>query len=701
MIDRFKKTVTALPAAILLMACFTSMAFAGHSRHELAIDLQLENHKIIGEDRISIEGPAEPIVTLRLSEHALIKSVSVNDLTPKYSFRSGKLVIETGANPKDQPVVLTVSYEAVFNDPLPSDSTGFDNPGFGVAGTITEKGAFLLSDSGWYPQVRDDRSNFELKVAAPRGVYAVTAGELVKHEDDAEKSISIWKVGETGQGLALSAGRYVIHSRTTGRVPIFTYFFAETDSLSETYLNAAASHIDFYEALHGPYPFPKFAIVENFFPTGYGFPSYTLLGGSVLRLPFIPLTSLRHEIAHCWWGNGVLVDYDSGNWCEGLTTYVADYVSQENISAADGKLYRQQILRDYATLAGSGEDFPLREFTSRTSPATKAVGYGKAAFIFHMIRQKLGDESFWKSLRQIFKDRLFMKTSWDDLRDVFVKTGGWDEHEARKYFDQWLTRSGAPSLKLQSVRSVKKANGRGISGSLMQSSPLYDLDLNMRLVTSAGQPLDNKIHVQSGSVPFLLPSDQVPERLIVDPDCNVFRLLHHNEIPATVNSIKGSKVLAAVLSDGSSQMEKETLSLLLSGLNHSDTIILRESEVDLKRMKNRDFLFFGRPRSPQFKVLLASMPSGSIPGEGNLAPKDFQGADCAFTVFSNPNRQGGITALFTAIPAAEDESVTAAARKITHYGKYSYLTFSRGINQQKGVWESSNSPLFFDFNRNR
>ena len=64
--------------------------------------------------------------------------------------------------------------------------------------------------------------------------------------------------------------------------------------------------------MHGPYPFPKFAIVENFFPTGYGFLSYTLLGGSVLKLPFIPETSLRHEIAHSWWGNGVLVDYAAG-----------------------------------------------------------------------------------------------------------------------------------------------------------------------------------------------------------------------------------------------------------------------------------------------------------------------------------------------------------------------------------------------------
>ena len=96
-------------------------------------------------------------------------------------------------------------------------------------------------------------------------------------------------------------------------------------------------HIDRYEALHGPYPFEKFAVVENFFPTGYGFPSFTLLGSRVLRLPFIPDTSLRHEVAHCWWGNGVFVDAAGGNWCEGLTTYVADYLAKEEHSFEEAR----------------------------------------------------------------------------------------------------------------------------------------------------------------------------------------------------------------------------------------------------------------------------------------------------------------------------------------------------------------------------
>ena len=65
-----------------------------------------------------------------------------------------------------------------------------------------------------------------------------------------------------------------------------------------------------YEEMIGAYPYAKFATVENWFPTGYGMPGWTLLGSQVLRLPFIPTTSFGHEIAHNWWGNSVFVEVD-------------------------------------------------------------------------------------------------------------------------------------------------------------------------------------------------------------------------------------------------------------------------------------------------------------------------------------------------------------------------------------------------------
>ena len=155
------------------------------------------------------------------------------------------------------------------------------------------------------------------------------------------------------------------------------------------------AYITMYEEMIGPYPYTKFATVENWFPTGYGMPSYTLLGGQVLRLPFIPYTSFGHEICHNWWGNSVFVDTAEGNWCEGLTVYCADYHYKELESPDAAREYRRTLLKDYAAYTRDRQqDFPLSEFLSRHSGATRAVGYGKSMMVFHMVDRLIGRENF-------------------------------------------------------------------------------------------------------------------------------------------------------------------------------------------------------------------------------------------------------------------------------------------------------------------
>ena len=107
-----------------------------------------------------------------------------------------------------------------------------------------------------------------------------------------------------------------------------------------------------YSGLIGPYPFNKFALVENFWETGYGMPSFTLLGPEIIRFPFILHSSFPHEILHNWWGNSVFVDYGTGNWCEGLTAYLADHLVEEQ--RGKGAEYRRGTLQKYRRLREGG-----------------------------------------------------------------------------------------------------------------------------------------------------------------------------------------------------------------------------------------------------------------------------------------------------------------------------------------------------------
>ncbi len=683
--------------AVAPIPATSNSAFAAVSHHDLSVELNPVLHSALIRDHISIDDWGDRELAFSIAPGANVHSVSIGGAAASYAFHSGKLTIWPGPSYSGKTVAVDISYQAIFNDQVESAPASFDNPGFGVEGTISEKGVFLLSEAGWYPRI-EGLSSFKIKVIAPRGVYAATAGEFLGNTDEENRSVSSWKIDGLRHGLSLSAGKYSIRSGEEGKISVFTFFFPESNDLSATYINAASSHIAFYSSLHGPYAFPKFAVVENFFPTGYGFPSYTLLGSQILRLPFIPQTSLRHEIAHCWWGNGVLVDYNAGNWCEGLTTYVADYLSREISSPKEGQDYRRQILREFATLAASNGDFPLVRFAARTDPTTKAVGYGKAAFVFHMIRKRIGDDYFWNSLMRIYAQKFQIVTSWEDFRKLFVAEGKWDQDESNRFFDQWLQREGAPKLKLQNVSAKKSTTGWKVNGSLVQNAPYYDLDGIVALFSPSGERVDKNIKISGKSSQFSIDSPSEPQKLVFDPDTDLFRLLYPEEIPATVNSLKGSKDLVAVISASIPAKATADFEVLLAGMNKPHARIVSEKDLNLNQLRNKNVLFFGFPQSDKLRGRLSSAPpelrisADTFSLDDSISSKT---SDCLFVVFTGP--ENNLTGMFLPRMGAGSDAVSAAARKITHYGQYSYVAFAEGTNTAKGIWIISKSPLVHEF----
>ena len=391
--------------------------------HHLQIELIPETSKLIGRNDITIKTNGTEILEFRLAERATHIEVQVNKNPRNFNFENGRLRLTLNPHEMSGELQVTIHYAAKFDDPVPENPINTDNPGFGVTATISEKGSFLLAGAGWYPELVGSPASYRVTVTAPAGMIAVTAGRSLGHGIKNGKTVSDWEVIYPVEGLSLSVGRYVVEEKSAGDVTVATYLLPHNRHLAAAYLEATAGYLALYSDLFGRYPFQKFAVVENFFPTGYGFPSYTLMGGRVLQLPFIVRTSLGHEIAHCWWGNGVYVDSTQGNWSEGLTTYVADYRFKEMESREAARDHRRQWLRNYSTLVAPENDFALDRFQSRYDPVTRTVGYDKGAMVFHMIRQTLGEDAFWGALRDIYGNRLFRRTSWSDLQHAFESRG--------------------------------------------------------------------------------------------------------------------------------------------------------------------------------------------------------------------------------------------------------------------------------------
>jgi aminopeptidase N len=667
-------------------------AASGQTRHEMKVILYPEANSLEATDTLTLDSHANSRLLLTLNPEARIQGVSMGERSLSYSFEDGKLQVQIPNADNGKDAKVTVSYQIYFRDVAPRNPVSAEDPTYGVSGAITPDGVFLSSASQWHPTSPDSEQIFLIEVQAPEGMSAITSGRLLEMGTKSGAAISVWESQRPVPALSLSAGWYAIGESKAGTVPIYTFFSPENASLSDKYLKATAYYIQLYNELFGPYPFPKFAVVENFFPTGYGLPSYTLLGSSVIRLPFIVETSLGHEVAHSWWGNSVLVDYSHGNWSEGLTTYIADHLYKELSSPEEGREYRQQILRDYATLVSSEEDFPLSMFLGRSSPASRAVGYGKGAMVFHMARRIIGNTAFWKGLREVYRQKRFEYASWNDFALMIGKAG---KRDLAPFFRQWVERPGAPMLFLENVQAIRLEGGWKVTGEIVQSSPGYELQVPLRLDTKDKDSETSNLWISRERTPFSIRCNAAPNQLAIDPDVDVFRRLHPSEIPATVNDLRGSAGPLVVISNKLSPEAVAAGKLLIPSLGLDGVDVVGEDEASETDLENRDILYLGLPAGG---VSTPDIPKGLSLAQDSFIVEDVTYDNPGDALFVALHRtkgdKPGTAAIFLPLSA---KAASASVHKIAHYGKYSFLVFRDGINQAKGTWPATASPLIHKF----
>ena len=680
-------------ASLFALAAMVAAAAAAAAEtvavaHRLAVELILSENRLIGRDQMRL-GPSERSeLVIFLSERARRVRVEVNGSRRMFDRSAATLRVPLHANERGGPVQVDLAYEAVFDDPVPVNPLNTDNPGFGVAAAITAEGVFLLAGAGWYPDLTDSRPSFHLTVKAPPGILAVTAGRSLGHTDRDGATVSEWHIDHPVRGLALSAAAYRVQERTVGQVVIATYFREPNQELASAYLEATAGYLALYERLFGPYPFPKFAVVENFFPTGYGFPSYTLIGDTVLRLPFIIATSLGHEIAHCWWGNGVFVDHSAGNWSEGLTTYVADYLYQERKSPEDARSARLQMIRNYSTLAPPEKEIALARFVSRTDPMTKAVGYDKGAMVFHMLRKEVGEEAFWAALRDLYASHLFRPASWADIQQTVEARSG---RSLEWFFEQWVRRAGAPRLRLEGVHTRTTGGAWSIDGRLVQDPPHFRATGDAA-VDSGARIETHPIELTAGSATFSLAATQRPIGIAVDPESHLLRRLDASEIPPAVNSLKTSPGVTLVLAHRAAADPRRIADILIRSLGLKSPAVVSEDEFGAALGSGRDLILVGLPREP---ARLPDLPAGVAlgPERFTVDRETFERRDeTFFGVFRHPQAAERVMAVLLALGPDGAES---AAGKLTHYGRYGFLAFRNGANTVKGSWPPDPSPLAY------
>ena len=588
------------------------------------------------------------------------------------------------------PAVIRLSYGGVIHHPLEESGEEYAQSFSQTPGTIQEDGVFLSGSTYWYPWFGYDMVTFGLEVTKPAGWNVLSEGTRIADESDRVR----WESDSPVDEIHICAGPFTVYEDQAGSVATYAYLRTPDEALARKYLDTTASYLEMYRVLLGRYPYEKFALVENFWETGYGMPSFTLLGPKIIRFPFILHSSYPHEILHNWWGNGVFVEYETGNWCEGLTAYLADHLIKEQ--RGQGAAYRRDQLQKYADYVSGDEDFPLTAFRSRHSGATQAVGYGKTAMMFHMLRMELGDDTFTAGLRKLYKDNAFRRASFEDVQTAFEGPAGRD---MSSFFDAWVRRTGAPALAIESAEA-SSIGGSGLHLVLRQIQDGEPFPLLVPVaITIEGSDQAVLVNLaMSGKVlDQTIPLSGTPVRVQVDPEFDLFRRLDRREIPPSLGQAFGAEQVTLVLPSGASPAVLKGYRELAESWSGSqggsvDTVL--DTDLDgipvdravwVLGWDNR-FLPAVSDGVGMYGADLAV--DGLVHGDDRLSRSDRS----VVVDMGNPANPDMAVAFLGADNVA---AMPGLGRKLPHYGKYGYLGFEgdEPSNMYKGSWSAVGSPM--------
>ncbi len=216
-------------------------------------------------------------------------------------------------------------------------------------------------------------------------------------------------------------------------------YYYQKDADPQANLDTATRALQTFGELFGEYPYETYSIVETELCCGgMEYPALSMLNSALNRSLYTE--TIIHETAHQWWYALVGNDEVTYPWLdEALAEYSTSLFYEKHPDyGVDPKTRRANNLAAYMLYIekeGVSDDMtrPIYEYENGFEYSYSA--YLKGEIMFSSVRSLLGDEKFFKSLKNYQTAYRYRIAKPDDLIGAFEKTAN---RELASFFNAWL-----------------------------------------------------------------------------------------------------------------------------------------------------------------------------------------------------------------------------------------------------------------------
>jgi hypothetical protein len=317
--------------------------------------------------------------------------------------------------------------------------------------------------------------------------------------------------------------------------------------------------------------------------------------------------------------------------------------------------------------------------------------------LFHMLRLELGDEPFIEGLRRFYRLHRFRFATFDDLQAAFQAVS---PRPLDAFFAQWLQHTGAPALKLRDAFASPAAEGHTLTAVVeqVQDGPAYALSLPFAVqLEGIKMAYQGRVAMRGRRHELHLALPARPTRLEVDPEYDLFRRLERGEIPPALSQLFAAEQVWLVLPSTAPPALQRAYRGLADAWRGERAVHIEVRRDDELAELPGDAAVWLLGWENRFHSRIAQALHGQdftiTPDGARLAGRDLSRArDTLVVAGRNPQAPSGTLAW---IASTHMDALPGLARKLPHYGRYSYLVFTgtEPTNAVKGQWPVRNSPL--------
>ncbi|WP_243059493.1 M1 family metallopeptidase [Nocardioides sp. SR21] len=409
--------------------------------YHLDLDWDPATQTLTGAETLRIRATARASqIQLDLGEPLEVTDVDVGGVRATFDHDGKDLVIHQRVLPNRRYLVHIDYSGTPAAVPSPTERTDIASVGWTVAPsgqvwTMQEPfGAYT-----WYA-VNDqpsDKATYSFRISAPSPAVGVANGELVSRRERDGRTITAWELDSPASSylVTVAIGEFTMtEDESASGLPMSYWTPADRPELIDRMREAPAA-VDWLEERLGPFPFDSlgYLVVDS----SSGMETQTMITLGDTRYATSPEV-LVHEAAHQWYGDLVTPRDWRDVWMnEGMAMYLQGVWTAEHRGPS-----LEALMDEWATYDSTlrGDSGPPADYDPEDFGAANV--YYIPAVMWDELRQRIGDDEFWRLVREWPQANAYGNAGYDDI------TAWWSEQtgeDLSAFFDTWLLSETTPA----------------------------------------------------------------------------------------------------------------------------------------------------------------------------------------------------------------------------------------------------------------